>query len=175
MKNQHIALDMGIKSTVTTSTGEKYHLPEKIRKLQKEIIQLQKKLSRQEKNSHNYEKTRIKIAKKHRKIHNIIDDYYHKLSIKLIKENQVISVETLNIDGMLKNHNLARSIQTQSWNNLFYKLKYKAEWHNRTLIKIDQFFPSTKQCHNCGYKMENLTLKDRTWQCPQCNTIRPEN
>ena len=171
MENQHIGLDMGIKNTVTTSTGETYQLPKKIEDIQQKIKKLQKKLSRQQKGSHNYEKTRTKIAKQHEKIHNIINDFYHKISHNLIQENQVISIEDLNIKGMTKNHNLAHSIQTQSWNSLFTKLKYKAEMYDKTLIKIDRYFPSSKMCHKCGYINKDLTLKTRQWQCPECETV----
>ncbi|MBQ6443665.1 MAG: IS200/IS605 family element transposase accessory protein TnpB [Methanosphaera sp.] len=171
MENQHIGLDVGIKNTVTTSTGQTYHLPKKIDDIQKKIEKLQRKLSRQQKDSNNYEKTRVKIAKQYEKIHNITDDFYHKLSNKIIRKEQIISIEHLNIQGMLKNHKLARRIQTQSWNSLFSKLKYKTQMYGKTLIKIDRFFPSTKQCHNCGYKNDELTLETRTWQCPQCKSI----
>ena len=93
----------------------------------------------------------------------------HHLSSKIIRENQVICIEKLNIQNMMKNHKLARNIQTQCWNSLFSKLKYKAQWHNRTLIRINQWYPSTKLCNNCQYKNEEITLKEREWTCPECH------
>lgn len=93
----------------------------------------------------------------------------HHLSSKIIRENQIICIETLNIQNMMQNHRLARSIQTQCWNSLFNKLKYKAQWHNRTLIRINQWYPSTKLCNNCQYKNEEITLKEREWTCPECH------
>lgn len=164
-----IGIDVGIKNTVTTSDGEIYNIPPKVFKLQKQIDKLHKKLSRQKKDGKNYQRTRKRLRKKYKKIHNIIDNFMHHTSSKIIRENQIISIETLNIKNMMQNHKLARNIQTQCWNSLFTKLKYKSEWHNRTLIRINQWYPSTKLCNNCQYKNEEITLKEREWTCPECH------
>lgn len=166
-----IGLDVGIKNTVVMSDNTVFNQSPRIIKLQNHIIFLQKKLSRQKKDSNNYKKTKIKISKTYKRIHNIINDEYDKLSTRLIRENQVIVIESLNIEGMMKNHNLARQIQTKSWNSLFNKLQYKADRYGRTLIRIDAWYPSSKLCHNCHYENKELTLNDRTWACPKCKTV----
>lgn len=94
-----------------------------------------------------------------------------------MNENQVIISENLNVKGMLKNHKLAKSIQDASWSRFLSMIKYKSEWNHRTYLKIDRFFPSSKLCHNCGYKYRELSLDERIWICPNCGEIlyRDEN
>ena len=96
-----------------------------------------------------------------------IRSYY---ASKIISENQAVAVESLNISGMLKNHCLAQSIGDVSWNMFFNQLEYKADWYGKTLLKIGQFEPSTIICNICGFHNKELTLKDRDWRCPECNT-----
>jgi putative transposase len=129
---------------------------------------LQKRLSRKQKGSKNREKARQEIAKLHEKIANQRNDFQHKLTSRLISENQAIALETLNISGMLKNHCLAQSINDVSWSSFVTKLEYKAEWYGKTILRIGQFEPSTKICNICGYHNKKITLADRKWQCPDC-------
>ncbi|WYM91524.1 RNA-guided endonuclease TnpB family protein [Methanolobus sp. ZRKC3] len=98
------------------------------------------------------------------------NDFLHKTSSKLISENQAIAVESLNVSGMLKNHCLAQAISDVSWSEFFRQLEYKAEWCGKTLLKIGQFEPSSKLCNVCGHHNGKMTLKDRDWCCPKCNT-----
>jgi putative transposase len=135
--------------------------------VEKRLKKLQKALSRKKKGSKNYEKTRQKLAKLHAYISNARNDFLHKLSKAIIDENQVVVVEDINVKGLLES-NLAKSISDSSWSKFLTYLRYKAEWYGRTLIQVDKFFPSSKLCHCCGYKKEDLALDERIWTCPVC-------
>ena len=128
-------------------------------------------LSRKQKGSKNKEKSRLKLAKLHEKLNNKKENYLHSVVNTLLNENQVIVMETLNVKGMMQNHQLARSIQELSLYRFKNILKYKSEWYERDLIEIDRFFPSSKLCSVCGNKNTELTLKDREWNCPECGTV----
>jgi len=169
--NDIIGIDLGIKDFVIDSNGNKYENIKSIRNNQKRISKLQRSMSRKQKGSNNRNKDRIKLAKFHERITNIKENYLHEVSNKLINENQVIVMENLNVNGMLKNHHLAKSIQELSLNRFKTMLTYKTEWTGRILIEVDRFFPSSKLCNCCGYKNVELTLKDREWLCPECNTL----
>jgi putative transposase len=132
---------------------------------------LQKRLSRKKKGSNNYRKLKHQIAKYHEKIANQREDFQHKLSSRLISENQAVALESLNVKGLLKNHNLAQHITDASWSSFVQKLDYKAEWYGKNIIKIGRFDPSSKICHVCGYYHQDLEFKDREWECPDCKTI----
>ena len=106
----------------------------------------------------------------HERVTNSRLDFLHKISKKLIDENQVICVEDLNVKGMMANHKLAKAIATTGWGEFLRQLNYKAEWYGRTVVVIDRFFPSSKTCNNCGYIKEDLSLKDREWECESCKT-----
>lgn len=170
--NNIIGIDLGIKDFIVTSPGDKFNFnKDKVRYYQKKIERYHKVLSKKQKGSNNRNRCKIQLARLYEKLGNLKNDFFHKLSFKLINENQVINLEDLNINGMLKNHNLARSIATSSWRSFTNMLEYKAKWCGRIINKIDRFFPSSKLCSNCGYKNSELKLSDRTWQCPECKTI----
>ena len=116
----------------------------------------------------NGEKAKIKLAKAHEKINNIKLNYIHNITTQLVRENQTIGIEDLNVLGMLKNQNLSKSISELSIGETFRQLKYKCEWYERNLVQIDRWFPSSKKCSKCGYKYQNLSLNERTWICPEC-------
>ena len=120
--------------------------------------------------SNNGEKARIKLAIFHEKLNNIKINYIHNITTQLVRENQTIVIEDLNVSGMMKNHHLSKSIQDLSINETFRQLKYKCEWYGRDLVVIDRWFPSSKLCSVCGYKYKNLSLKERDWVCPDCGT-----
>src|SRR5574343_271208 len=166
--NQFIGIDLGIKNFVITSNGETYKNLKIKRNNEKKLIKHHKELSRKQKGSNNKNKIRIKLAKQYEKLNNIKENYLHSITNQLLNENQVIIMEDLNIKGMMKNHKLAKSIQELSLYRFKEILKYKAKWFNKEIIEIDKFFPSSKLCSSCGYKNEDLTLKDRAWVCPQC-------
>ena len=166
-----VGIDLGIKDFIVASDGTKFENLKTIRNNQRKISKLQKKLSKKQNGSKNKEKTRIKLAKYHEKLKNIKTNYLHEVSNKLINENQVICMEDLNVSGMMKNHNLARSIQELSLYNFKTILKYKATWYGRDIVEVDRYFPSTKLCSCCGYKNNSLTLNDREWECPECKVV----
>jgi len=170
--NKAIGIDLGLIEFLTTSDEEKIPNPKVLVKYEKKIARLNKKLARKKERSNNWKKIKHKLAKTHDKIANVRKDFLHKLSTKLICENQTIVVESLKIKNMLKNSRLAKSISDASWSKFVDYLSYKAEWYDRDLIKIDTFFPSSQLCSKCGYKNEELKdLSVREWGCPECHTV----
>ena len=163
-----IGIDLGIKDFIVTSDNQRFENIKIKRNNQKKLAKLQRRLSKKQNGSNNKNKCRIKLAKYHEKLNNIKENYLHQVSNKLINENQVICMEDLNVKGMMKNHNLAKSIQELSLNRFKTMLEYKSNWYGKDLIQIDRYFPSSKQCNCCGFKNNKLTLKDRSWACPQC-------
>ena len=142
-----------------------------IKKLEKKLKRLQKQFSRTMPKSQNHEKRRIKLAIQYEKIINFKNDFFQKLSRKLVDENQVIAIESLKIKNMVKNHKLAKNIQDSSWYKFIIMLEYKAKWQrNCQVMKVDTFFASSQICNSCGYK--NPKVKDlaiRNWECPKCH------
>ena len=166
---QNIGLDLGIKDLCTRSDGEKYENPKTIKRYEKKLTKLQRQLAHKEKKSKNYYKQRRKIALCHEKITNTRKDYLHKVSYRIISENQVIVSENLQIKNMVKNHHLAKSIIDTSWYELTRQLEYKAAWNGRQYIKIDTFYASSQICSACGN--QNADTKDlsvREWECLVC-------
>lgn len=167
-----IGLDMGLEKFITTSNGATYSNFRYLHKSEKQLIRLHRSLSRKPKNSERREKFRLLLAKLYEHITNQRNDYLHKLSTKLIKENDIIVIEDLTIKDMMKNDKLARSIQDASWSTFIRYLEYKAKWYGKNVIKINRFYPSSQLCSNCGYRNTNTKdLSIRKWICPQCGTI----
>lgn len=166
-----IGVDVGIKDFAVLSTGEKIENPKYLKSSLKRLKVLQKRVSRKVKGSKNREKAKQKLAKLHEKVTNQRNDFQHKLSFRLVSENQAIALETLNVKGMQKNHHLAQAIGDSAWSSFVTKLEYKAEWSGKTILRIGQFEPSSKICHVCGYHKSDLTLKDREWICPDCKNV----
>ena len=166
-----IGTDLGIKDLLITSDGQKYDNKRITKKYEDKLARAQRLLSRKVKGSNNYNKQRIRVAKIHEKIHNTRIDYLHKISHKLISENQVIVSEDLAVGNMVKNHCLAKAISDCGWYELTRQLAYKAEWNDRQYIKIGRFVKSSQTCHVCGYvNQETKDLSVREWMCPQCGT-----
>ena len=166
-----VGIDLGVKDLLITSDGEKYDNKRVIKQYEDKLTRAQRRLSRKVKGSNNYNKQRIKVARIHEKIHNTRIDYLHKISHKLISENQVIVSEDLAVSNMVQNHNLAKAISDCGWYELTRQLTYKAEWNNRKYIKIGRFVASSQTCHVCGYvNSETKNLSVREWTCPQCGT-----
>lgn len=163
-----IGIDLGIKEFAITSTGELISNPKYIHKSEKRLKKLQKDLSRCKIGSKNREKARLKVAKQHEKISNQRKDFLHKLSKRLINENQVICLETLKVKNMLSNHKLAKSISDVSWSEFVRQLEYKSKWYGRNIIKIDAWFPSSQICSNCGHRDGKKALSIREWTCSNC-------
>ena len=165
-----IGIDLGLKDLVIDSNGNKYSNPKYQAKVEKKIKHLQRLYSKKVKGSKNQEKARLKLAIAHEKLSNKRKDNLHKITTKLIKENDVICIENLNVKGMSKNHKLAKAIQDASFGTLVSMLKYKAKWHNRQIVEIGRFYPSSKLCHCCGYRMQYMGLEVREWICQNCGT-----
>jgi putative transposase len=168
-KNQSIGIDLGIKTFAVMSDGEKAQSPD-YSQLDKKIRKLQKKLARQAKDSKRRNKTRIKIAKLHNQITDIRKDFLHKLSTKIISENQVIVLEDLNVSGMVKNRKLARSISLQGWRQFRALCEGKSQKFNRDFRVISRWEATSQICSECGYKWGKLDLKIRSVKCLNCGT-----
>ncbi|KKH46359.1 transposase [Methanosarcina sp. 1.H.T.1A.1] len=165
-----VGIDVGIKDFAVLSTGEKVENPKYLKNSLKRMKCLQKRVSKKVKGSNNRTKARHHLSKIHETISNQRNNFQHQLSSKLICENQAISLETLNVKGMVKNHCLAQSISDAGWSSFVTKLEYKADWLGKTILRIGRFEPSSKICNVCGYHNSNLTLKVREWVCPDCKT-----
>ena len=167
-----IGIDLGIKDLLITSSGEKIDNIRTFAKYEDKLAKEQRKLSCKQKGSNNWNKQRIKVAKIYEKIHNTKIDNLHKISHKLISENQVIVSENLSIVDMLANRNLSKSIIDCAWYELTRQLTYKSDWNNRQYVKIGRFTKSSQPCNVCGYiNVEVKDLSVREWTCPECGTV----
>lgn len=160
-----VGIDAGITTLYTLSTGEKVANPRHEKKDREKLAHAQRALSRKQKGSRNYAKARRKVAKIHGRIADRRRDHLHKLSTRLVRENQVIAIEDLSVRNMVKNHSLARSISDASWSSFRTMLEYKADWYGRDVVAIDRFYPSSKTCSECGRIAESLPLNIREWEC----------
>ena len=161
-------LDMGLSHYVIKSNGEKTPNPRHIINASRNLRRKQKALSRKKKGSANRRKSRMQLAGVHERVANARADFQHKLSRAIVDENQAVIVETLKAANMMKNHSLARAIGDAGWTGFITKLEYKAAEKGVHLVKLDQWFASSKTCHCCGHKMPEMKLNKRIWQCPEC-------
>lgn len=168
--NQNIGIDLGLKEFAIFNTGEKIDNPKFFVKSQKKLAKMQRKLSKKVFESNNYFKYKIKVAAFQEKIKNQRLDFLHKLSIRLVREYDVICIETLKVKNMMKNHKLAKSFQDVSLSEFIRQLEYKAKWYGKVISKIDTFYPSSQLCSNCGYKNPDIkNLNIREYDCPECD------
>ncbi len=165
-----VGIDLGITSLIATSDGEKLANPKHFKRLRYKLRKAQKALLSKVKGSNNTEKARHQVARIHAAIADARTDFLHKLTTRLVRENQAIAVEDLAVKNMMKNHKLAQSIADCSWGELIRQLEYKCQWYGRTLVKIDRWFPSSKRCGHCGHIVDELPLDVRQWDCPKCGT-----
>lgn len=186
---RQIGIDLGVKDFLTLSTGEKINYPTRLRVLEEKVKREQRRLSHRKKGASNYIRQKQKFAKAYAKLRHYRDDFQHQLFHKLIEENQFIGMETLAIrnmtrkarkkldaegrplrNGQSRKRAMNRSIRRMAWSSFVDKLAYKAQWYGRTFQQVDRFYPSSRLCHECGWKNTGLTLRDRQWDCPACGT-----
>ena len=178
--NSAIGIDLGITDFAILSDGQKIDNNKFTSKMEKKLKREQRKLSRRAllakkkgiplSEAKNYQKQKRKVARLHEKVMNQRTDFLNKLSTEIIKNHDIICIEDLNVKGMLRNHKLARSISDVSWSSFVAKLQYKADWYGREIIKVDQWFPSSQICSECGHKDGKKSLDIREWTCPICHT-----
>jgi putative transposase len=165
-----IGIDLGLTHFCITSNGSKFDNPRHTTKYARNLKKKQQSLARKQKSSKNRYKAKSKVSKVHSKIRRVREDFLHKLSRKIVNENQVIAVENLNVKGMVRNHNLAKAISDCGWGQFCTMLQYKSEWSGKTYIEVDRFFASSKTCSVCLNRVDSLSLNIRDWTCSQCNT-----
>lgn len=185
-----VGIDLGVKNLLTLSTGEKIDYPDRLLQLERNVRKEQCRLSRKKKGSNNYRRQKAIVAKAYAKLRHYRDDFQHQISHKLIEENQFIGMESLAVrnmtrkakkkldadgkhmqNGQSSKRALNRSILRDGWSALVGKLSYKVEWYGRTLVQVDRFYPSSKLCHECGYKYNGLQLSEREWVCGHCGIL----
>ncbi len=169
--NGAVGIDAGITSVVTLSTGEKVANPRHEQRDRARLAKAQRALARKTKGSANRNKARRRVARVHARITDRRRDFLHKLTSRLVRENQVVVIEDLTVSNLLKNRRLSRAISDVAWRELRTMLEYKAQWYGRELVVVDRFLPSSKACSTpgCGYVHPSLPLHVRTWTCPHCD------
>ena len=163
--NKSIGVDMGLKYLLITSEGETFKNNRFTRKYERKLARAQQHLSRKKKGSRGFENQKLKVARLYEKISNSRADYLNKCSISLVQRYDIICIEDLNVKGMVRNHHLAKSISDASWGTFVRLLKYKADWNDKQIVKINRFYPSSKTCCECGWINQDLNLSIREWTC----------
>lgn len=166
-----VGVDLGLTHFAILSTGEKIAAPNTFRRNEAKLAKLQRRLAKKTRGSARRVKAKLKVARLHAKIADSRRDFLHKLSTRLINENQVIAVESLSVSSMQKNRCLSKSISDASWSEFVRQLEYKAHWYGRTLVGIDRWYPSSKRCSDCGHTVAAMPLNVREWTCPECGSI----
>ena len=165
-----VGLDLGIKNAVTTSDGQKFENKKFLKRGEKQIKRLQKSVSRKRKGSKNRDKARTRLAIAYEKLGNRRKDYLQKMTSSLVSDYDVICIEDLNVQGMMKNHFLASAISDVSFYEIRRQLEYKCRWYGKKLVIINRRSPTSKTCNRCRHVMENFSLGIREWVCPECGT-----
>ena len=165
--NTSVGIDVGIKDFAVLSNGQVFENPKFLEKAEKRLKVLQRRLAKKQKDSKRRERAKLAVAKQHERIRNKRANFIHQVTSKIVRENQTIVIEDLNVDGMLKNHCLAKSISSVAWSEFFRQLQYKCDWYGKNLIRIGRFEPSSKMCL-CGNVYKDLKLSQRRWVCPSC-------
>ncbi len=165
-----IGIDLGLKDLFVTSEGERIGNPRHTAKYATKLARAQRRLSKKKPGSANRARARLKVARIHAKISDCRVDSLHKLSRRLINENQVVCAETLAVKNLIRNPKLSKAIADAGWGELMRQLQYKGDWAGRSVVQIDRWYPSSKRCSCCGHTLEQLSLEVRSWVCPQCAT-----
>ena len=182
-----VGIDLGVKDFLALSTGEKINYPDKIHQLEERVRWERRKLSRRVKGSSNYHKQKKAVAKAYAKLRHYRENFQHQMSHKLIEDNQFIGMETLGVgnmtrrakkkldangkparNGQASKRAMNRNILRNGWSSFVDKITYKAQWYGRTFVQVDRFYPSSRLCHDCGYKYAGLLLSEREWVCESC-------
>ena len=164
-----IGVDLGIKDFAILSDGTKYSNPRYFVSTQKKLAFKQKQLSKiKNKESGSYKFRKHQVAKLHEHVANQRKSFLHKVSYEIVKNHDIICMESLNVKGMMHNHKLAKHIADAGWGRFSNFVQYKSEWYGKTKVDIDRFFPSSQICSDCGYRNRSLKLSDREWVCPEC-------
>lgn len=166
-----VGIDLGLTHFAILSTGEKIASPKAFAANEKKLAKAQRVLAKKQKGSANRKKAKLKVARLHAKIADTRKDFLHKLSTRLVNENQVIAIETLAVSNMQKNRCLAKSISDAGWSEFVRQLEYKSRWYGRELVGIDRWYPSSKRCSDCGHTVKAMPLNVREWTCPECGSI----
>ena len=165
-----IGIDAGLTSLVTLSTGEKITNPRHASRDLKRLANAQRVLSRRQKGSNNHGRARLQVARIHARIADRRCDHLYKLTTRLVRENQTVVIEDLNVRGMIANHLLAMAISDAAWGELRRMLQYKCTWYGRDLIIVDRWLPSSRTCSSCGHLTDRLPLSVRMWECQRCGS-----
>jgi len=171
LSDSQIGVDLGLKNYAVLSTGEKIEHPKWLRQSEMRLARQQRHLAHKQLGSNNRIKARLQVARLHEKVSNQRQDFLHKLSYRLINENQVVSIEGLRVSNMVRNRHLSKAISDSGWGEFARQLQYKAEWYGRTVKVLDTFYPSSKTCSICGVVNKNLKLSHREWGCLKCGTV----
>ncbi|WNV89185.1 RNA-guided endonuclease TnpB family protein [Umezawaea sp. Da 62-37] len=166
-----VGVDAGLACLLTLSTGEKIANPRHEHRERVALARAQRNLARKAKGSNNRAKARVEVARVHARIADRRRDLLHKLTTRLVRENQTIVIEDLAVRNMVRNRNLARAINDASWSEFRSMLVYKAGWYDRTVVVVDRWYPSSKTCSRCGHLLDALPLGLRSWTCPGCGEI----
>jgi putative transposase len=172
-----VGIDLGLIDFAVTSNGQHFSNPRHLKRAEKNLKRKQRKLSRKVNGSNSRAKARRLVARAHERVANVRRDYLHKLSRRLVNENQVIAVEDLHVKGMVKNPNLAKAISDAGWGMFTRFVEYKARWDGKIFVRTNRFFPSSKACNVCGMIHDGMDLSVRRWACKGCSTVhdRDEN
>ncbi|WIG59522.1 MAG: Mobile element protein [Ktedonobacterales bacterium] len=166
-----VGIDLGLHDLVVLNSGEKVGNPRFFQQDEQRLAKAQRRHAKKQRDSKNREKARVKVARIPARIADRRRDFLHQLSTHIIRENQTICVESLRVKQMAQHPTLAKAISDVGWGELVRQVEYKAAWYGRTLVRIDQWYPSSKRCHACGHVLDDLSLATRQWTCPECGTV----
>jgi putative transposase len=166
-----VGIDLGLHDVVVLDSGEKMGNPRFFAQDEKQLTKAQRRLAKKKLGSKNHDKARHTVAHIPARIADRRQDFLHKLSTRIIRENQTICIESLRVKQMVKHPTLAKAIHDVGWGEFVRMLEYKAQWYGRTFVKIDKWYPSSKRCHLCGHVLDSLTLDIRQWTCTECGSV----
>ncbi len=169
---KQVGIDVGLKEFATLSNGDVIANPKWFRNNQAKLKKLQRRLSKKKKGSSRYKKNKLKVARLHKKTANQRDWFLHNVSTKIVKDFDIISIEDLNVSGMIKNRKLSKSIADVSFAKFFSMLDYKCKWYGKEIVKIPRFAPSSKTCSSCGNVKKELKLSERIYNCDVCGHLQ---